>query len=216
MGDPEDDDAPGNEWRNADSWPPVSESACYYMHGDGTLTTDVCKLETTSKSFTYDPENPVPTIGGANLTIPVGPMDQRRIEARSDVLVFTTAELTAPLEVTGRIRAKLWISSTAPDTDFTVKLCDVYPDGRSMLVTDGILRTRFRESFRAEKMLEPNVICPIEIDLWSTSLIFNKGHRIRVSISSSNYPRFAPNPNTGAPVQTNAKDSHCHKYRFYE
>jgi len=202
MGDPEDNDAPGNEWRDAESWPPASLPTRYYLQSDGGLSTEMRSSKKTSLTFTFDPSNPAPSRGGANLTIPVGPMDQRDVEARPDVLVFTSEELKAPVEVTGRILARLWITSSAPDTDFTVKLCDVYPDGRSMLVTDGILRTRFRESFQSEKMLEPGEIYPIDVDLWSTSLIFNQGHRIRVSVSSSNFPRFAVNPNTGDTIAT--------------
>src|SRR5205814_1045489 len=114
-----------------------------------------------------------------------------------DVLLFSTAELTKPIEVTGRITAKLFVSSDCPDTDFTVKLCDVYPDGRSMLVTDGILRARYHKSFEKESLLEPGHVYELNVDLWSTSLVFNKGHRIRAAVSSSNSPRFEANPNTG-------------------
>ena len=113
------------------------------------------------------------------------------------MLLFTSDVLEAPLAVTGRITARLFVSSDCPDTDFTVKLTDVYPDGRSMLVTDGVLRARFRESFENEKLLEPEEIVEIPVDLWSTSLVFNTGHRLRIAVSSSNSPRFDPNPNTG-------------------
>jgi predicted acyl esterase len=200
MGDPEDKDAPGCEWRAADSWPPPSAATPYYLHADGRLDKRKPEEGEASRSYDYDPRNPVGTIGGGNLVIPVGPMDQRKVEKRPDVLVFTSDVLPAPLEVTGRIKAKLWVSSSAKDTDFTAKLCDVYPDGRSMLVADGILRARYRKSFREEHLLKPRQVYEIEVDLWSTSLIFNKGHRIRVAVSSSNYPRFDTNPNTGGPV----------------
>jgi putative CocE/NonD family hydrolase len=113
------------------------------------------------------------------------------------VLVFTSAPLAEPLEVTGRVRARLWASSDAPDTDFTAKLCDVYPDGRSFNVVDGILRARFRESLSRERLLEPGRVYRFDIDRWSTSIVFNKGHRLRVQISSSNAPGYDPNPNTG-------------------
>ena len=103
------------------------------------------------------------------------------------------------LEVSGRIRAKLHVSSDCPDTDFTVKLCDVYPHGKSMLVTDGIRRTSLRKSLEKREPMEPGKVYELEVDLWSTSLVFNKGHRIRVCVSSSNSPRFEPNPNTGEP-----------------
>ena len=156
---------------------------------------------TTRKTYEYDPKNPVPNIGGQELGVPLGPMDQRKVEKRPDVLLFTTDELKEPVEVTGRITAKLFVSSDCPDTDFTVKLCDVYPDGRSMLVTDGILRARYHKSFEKESFLEPGEVYELNVDLWSTSLVFNKGHRIRVAVSSSNSPRFEANPNTGKPFR---------------
>ena len=139
----------------------------------------------------------MPTLGGQNLFGGKGPADLRKIESRPDVLVFTTDVLKEPVEVTGRIRAELAISSDCPDTDFAALLTDVYPDGRSMLVTDGILRARFRKSFEKEEFLKPGETSELTVDLWSTSLVFNKGHRIRVLITSSNSPRFDPNPNTG-------------------
>jgi hypothetical protein len=196
MGDPTDEKAPGNVWRAADTWPPRAAETPYYLHASGDLST-TRPAESESRSYKYDPAQPVPTIGGAELGANIGPRDQHSVESRSDVLLFTSDALETPLEVTGRITARLYVSSDCPDTDFTVKLTDVYPDGRSMLVTDGILRTRFRESFESEKLLEPDEIVEIPVDLWSTSLVFNKGHRIRVAVSSSNSPRFDPNPNTG-------------------
>lgn len=196
MGDPTEENAPGNVWRTADIWPPPTVEAPYYLHQSGTLSTSR-PSEPGSRSFKYDPANPVPTVGGAELGINIGPRDQRSVESRPDVLLFSSDILEDPLEVTGRIGARLFVSSDCPDTDFTVKLTDVYPDGRSMLVTDGILRTRFRKSFQKEARLEPGEVVEISVDLWSTSLVFNKGHRIRVAVSSSNAPRFDPNPNTG-------------------
>ena len=197
MGDPTDKSAPGNYWRNADHWPPDATVTSFYLHPEGKLLADAKQTGEGSKSYKYDPAKPVPTVGGAELGADIGPKDQRKVESRDDVLVFTTDVLKEPIEVTGRITAKLFISSDCPDTDFTVKLIDVYPDGRSMIVTDGILRARFRESFQGEKLLEPGKVYEMNVDLWSTSLIFNKGHKIRVAVSSSNSPRFDPNPNTG-------------------
>jgi len=150
-----------------------------------------------SRTCAYDPKDPVPNIGGQELGVPLGPMDQRRAEKRPDVLLFTTDALQEPVEVTGRIRAKLFVSSDCPDTDFTVKLTDVYPDGRSMLVTDGILRARYHQSFERATFLESGQVYELNVDLWSTSLVFNQGHRIRIAVSSSNAPRFEANPNTG-------------------
>jgi predicted acyl esterase len=201
MGDATDKNAPGNIWRAADSWPPPARESKLYFHADKKLTKDAPTAAAAPLGYQYDPQNPVPTLGGQNLTIPKGPMDQQKVESRPDVLVFTSDELTEPLEVTGRIFAKLFVSSDCPDTDFTVKLCDVYPDGRSMLVTDGLLRARYRQSFGREDFLKPGETYALSVDLWSTSLVFNKGHRIRVSVSSSNSPRYEPNPNTGHPFR---------------
>lgn len=197
-------DAPGNEWRTSDVWPVPSEITPFYLrkpfHSQkgGRLTKEKPCEKNARVTYSFDPDNPVPTVGGNNLLIKAGPWDQREAEQRKDVLVFTSATLEEPLEITGRIKAKLWVSSSAPDTDFTVKLTDVYPDGRSMLVCDGILRARYRNSFEKPELMKPGEIYELEVDLWSTSLIFNKGHKIRVAISSSNYPRFDVNPNTGA------------------
>lgn len=201
MGDPTDPQAPGNYWRHADDWPPASKLTPFYFHPDGTLVQDKPPAGSDSKTYSYDPKNPVPNVGGQELGVPLGPMDQRKIEHRPDVLLFTTDELKTPLEVTGRLTAKLFISSDCPDTDFTVKLTDVYPDGRSMLVTDGILRARYHKSFEKESFLEPGQVYELNVDLWSTSLVFNKGHRIRIAVSSSNSPRFEANPNTGKPFR---------------
>jgi hypothetical protein len=197
MGDPTDPHAPGNVWRSADNWPPPSRATSFYFHKDGRMSMEQGPGANEQRSFKYDPQKPVPTLGGQNLIDPRGPADLRPIESRPDVLVFSTDVLKEPLEVTGRIRAELAISSDCPDTDFAALLADVYPDGRSMLVTDGILRARFRKSFEREEFLEPSKKYDLTVDLWSTSLVFNKGHRIRVLITSSNAPRFDPNPNTG-------------------
>jgi predicted acyl esterase len=201
MGDPSDPHAAGNFWRSAESWPPPSRPTPFYFHADGRLSVDRPAAAEDRKAYRYDPADPVPTLGGQNLVPPKGPVDLRPIESRKDVLVFSSDALQEPLEVTGRITADLFISSDCPDTDFTVLLADVYPDGRSMLVTDGILRARFRKSFEREELLQPSQTYALTVDLWSTSLAFNKGHRIRVVVSSSNSPRFDPNPNTGHPFR---------------
>ena len=198
MGDCQTPGAPGNYWRSADSWPPDAEATSFYLRADKLLAREAEQAEGTI-SYQYDPKNPVPTRGGQNLLITKGPMDQRPVESRPDVLLFTTEPLTEPLEVTGRITARLFVSSDCPDTDFTVKLCDVHPDGKSLLVTDGIRRASLRNGYEKHEPLEPGEVYELEVDLWSTSLIFNKGHRIRVAVSSSNAPRFEPNPNTGDP-----------------
>jgi hypothetical protein len=198
MGDPLDPNAPGNVWRTADSWPPPATETPYYFRAGGRLLPDAPAASEPPQTYTYDPKDPVPTRGGANVYIPAGPMDQHCVEDRPDVLLFTTPVLDEPLEVTGRIKVVLWASSSAVDTDFTAKLTDVYPDGRSLLLLDGILRARHRESMERGDFLHAGMVYRFEIDLASTSVIFNKGHRIRVAISSSNFPRFDANPNTGA------------------
>jgi len=196
--------APGNEWRNAADWPPLAQLTPCYFQENGDLTAKKSAATQAVRRFQYDPKNPVPTKGGRNVFIDAGPYDQRSTESRPDVLVFTTPVLAQPLEVVGKITAKLWVSSSAKDTDFMVKLTDVYPDGRSMLVCDGALRARHRYSLRQEHFMMPDSVYRCEVDLWSTAIIFNKGHRIRVAISSSNSPRFDPNPNTGRPLRADS------------
>jgi putative CocE/NonD family hydrolase len=203
MGDVTDPHAPGNVWRTASAWPPIkTQPTAFYFHADRSLSTARTPGDA-SLTYTYDPKHPVPTVGGPQLTLPAGPRDQRAIESRPDVLTFTTEPLSAPLEVTGRVRVTLWASSDAPDTDFFAKLCDVYPDGRSMNVCEGQLRARFRAGFQQEKLLKSGQVVSLPIDLWSTSIIFNRGHRLRVQITSSNAPGYDPNPNTGAPFRAN-------------
>src|SRR3989449_7979326 len=128
-------------------------------------------------------------------------MDQRPIGERKDVLKFATPVLPFPLEVTGRVTVELWAESDAPDTDFMAKLVDVYPDGTERLVLDSALRARFREGFDHEVFMKKSEVYKFKIDLWSTSLIFNKSHRIAIDVTSSNDPRFDPNPNTGNPLR---------------
>jgi predicted acyl esterase len=196
MGDCSTPKAPGNYWRSADAWPPPSKSTSFYLHADKSLQREPTQGDE-KLAYKYDPEKPVPTRGGQNLIIAKGPMDQRPVESRPDVLLFTTEPLAEPLEVTGRITARIFISSDCPDTDFTVKLSDVHPDGKSLLVTDGIRRASLRNTYEKHEPLVAGEVYELEVDLWSTSLVFNKGHQIRLAISSSNAPRFEPNPNTG-------------------
>lgn len=196
MGAVDEENAPGNEWRKADVWPIPSSPVPFYLEEDGVLTTALPSEDSMMK-FDDDPANPVPTIGGANLRLKAGPMDQRTIEARSDVLVFTTPTLEEPLEVTGQIKATIYLTTDVVDTDITVRLTDVYPDGRSMLVTDGIARASHRESLTYRKPLVPGEKYAIDVDLWATSLIFNKGHKIRITVAGTNFPRFDINRHNG-------------------
>ncbi len=202
MGDVTNKSAPGNEWLTADDWPIEYNPLPVYLTEDNLLT-DSISPSSSSFSYEYDPTKPVPTVGGQNLNIARGPYDQQSVESRDDVLVFTSNVLSDPVWVTGPIKARLFVSSSCVDTDFTVKLTDVYPDGRSMLITDGILRMRNRNGCDHWEFMEPGEVYEVEISLWSTSYIFNEGHQIRISISSSNAPRFLPNPNTKAGIAKN-------------
>ncbi|HIJ71875.1 MAG TPA: CocE/NonD family hydrolase [Planctomycetes bacterium] len=196
-----------NQWRDEYEWPLAqTQYTPYYFHsegnantlsGDGSLSTIKPQSEPVDK-YVYDPENPVPTRGGCILFgDQFGAQDQTEIEKRKDVLVFTSKELTEALEVTGPVKVVLYAASDAPDTDWTAKLVDVYPDGKAFNLCDGIIRARHRESATNPTLIEPNRIYRYEIDLWVTSNVFLPGHRIRVEISSSNFPRFDRNPNTG-------------------
>jgi hypothetical protein len=159
-------------------------------------------------SYVYDPANPVPTVGGPlccdNARLPGGPFDQKAVEARADVLVYSTPPLDRDTEVTGPVTLELYASSSAADTDFTAKLVDVSPSGLAQNLTEGILRARYRDSRDAAKPIVPGKIYEYKIDMWATSNVFLKGHRIRLEVSSSNFPRFDRNLNTGKSASTDA------------
>lgn len=198
MGDPAKTDEPGCEWLSAETWPPEDViTYSLYLNENGQLSSEAPNTAG-AKSFSYNPDNPVPTRGGNNLILPAGPYDQRVLGTRADVLEFSTEVLQEPLRVEGFVQAELFVSSNCPDTDFTLKLIDVYPDGREMLVTDGIARTRFRagETIVDMTFLTPGEIVPISIKLPPTAIVFNSGHRLKIAISSSNFERFEINPNT--------------------
>ncbi len=219
MGDTTDPKAPGNEWRTAASWPPPSKLTSFFFHPGSKLAEAISNEAKSNSTYQYDPKNPVPTVGGALLFGKKGPLDQRATGERKDVLKFVTAPLDAPLEVTGRVTVELWAESDSPDTDWMAKLVDVYPDGTERLVLDSALRARFREGFDREVVMKKGEAYKFKIDLWSTSLIFNKGHRIAVHISSSNDPKFDPNPNTGKPMradnETRVATNTIHHSRAY-
>ena len=170
------------------------------LFGDGRLSTEI-PLTANSDSYTYDPINPVPAPGGnvccnggASLG---GSYDQRGIEARADVLVYTTDPLTLDTEVTGTIRSTLYISSDVRDTDFTIKLVDVHPDGTAYNIDDTIQRARFREGYEKEVFMSPGEVYEIHMSPLSTSYLFKAGHRIRLEVSSSKFPQYMRNLNTG-------------------
>ncbi|MCC6857929.1 MAG: CocE/NonD family hydrolase [Bryobacterales bacterium] len=176
--------------------------------GDGRLTFEEPPAEAPPDRYTYDPNDPVPSLGGNNCCgtpTPAGPHDQRPIELRPDVLVYTSEILQNELEVTGPVKVVLHASSDAPDTDFVAKLIDVFPDGRAINVAEGILRARYRESLSRPRPLEPGKVYELAIDLVGTSNSFQPGHRIRVDITSSHFPQFDRNPNTGEPFGVSSK-----------
>ncbi len=200
-----------NEWRNEAAWPLArAKATSYYLGsagkangaaGDGALATGKPKT-TGSDTFVYDPADPVPTVGGPLCCDPMhlapGPRDQKDVEGRPDVLVYSTPPLADDMEVTGPVTLDLFAKSSAVDTDFTAKLVDVWPNGFAQNLTEGILRASFRESTYGEpKPIVPGQVYEYKIDLWSTSNVFLKGHRIRLEVSSSNFPRFDRNLNNG-------------------
>ena len=198
-----------NEWQSADSWPPPeTRYTKYYLHsegransryGDGVLSTEA-PGEEPPDIFTYDPGHPVPSVGGPRGTsygTPSGAIDQGRVDVRNDVLVYTTPPLKEGIELTGSITAVFYVSSTAKDTDFTGKLVDVYPDGTAYNLQVGILRARYREGFTQKVWMEEGGVYRIQIDMDATSNYFAPGHRIRLQVSSSDFPLFERNLNTG-------------------
>jgi putative CocE/NonD family hydrolase len=198
LGDGDDPQAPGNCWRAADNWPPFStREKSYYLSGDGRLKTDMSEVKEGQCTYIFDPANPCPSLGGADAIKPL-PLDQRPISSRPDVLKFSTEPLAEPIEITGQVRVKLFVSSDAPDTDFTAKFIDIYPDGREIAILNGTQRVKFRKGFDAPDPLPIGTVGELTLDCWSISIIINKGHCIGIQISSSNWPRYEVNPNTGA------------------
>ncbi|MBM4185922.1 MAG: CocE/NonD family hydrolase [Gemmatimonadetes bacterium] len=202
-----------NAWRSEDEWPLArTKWTPYYLRsggransrdGDGALSPVAPKAEPADR-FSFDPATPVWTVGGSvcaacarGQRVFDGPADQAEVEVRNDVLVYTSPTLTDGVEVTGPIKAVLYVSSSAKDTDFTVKLVDVHPDGRAFNVQEGIQRMRFREGYQKKVWIEPGQVYKVEIDLEATSMYFKAGHRIRVQVSSSNFPRWDRNLGTG-------------------
>ncbi|MCF6311557.1 MAG: CocE/NonD family hydrolase [Verrucomicrobiales bacterium] len=180
----------------------------WYLHSDGDAKnpdgSGALKLVKSKAgkvdAFVYDPSDPAPTMGGNNLVAtPIGPYDQSEVEQRDDILVYTSESLKQAVEVTGPVKMVLYAATTAKDTDFTAKLVDVHPDGKAYNLCDGIIRARWRNSRSKAELVKPGEIVKYEIDLWVTSNWFKVGHKIRVEISSSNFPRFDRNPNSGDP-----------------
>jgi hypothetical protein len=204
-----------NRWEEFDDWPPRqarvtpfylhSNGSAATLHGDGALTREVPEAER-ADHFVYDPLNPCPTTGGplfpAPNDVPPGPFDQSDVERRPDVLCYTSAPLPEDLEVVGPVTLRLWAASSARDTDFTAKLVDVEPDGTAWNLCDGIIRARYHRGFDRVSLLDPGTPVELTIDLAGTANVFRAGHRIRLEVSSSNFPRFDRNTNTGNVIAT--------------
>jgi hypothetical protein len=206
-------------WREESDWPlPDTTWQKFYLHSNGDAAANTGKIDLnppekeSADVFRYDPADPAPTVGGASflpglfIGANAGPRDQRIVESREDVLCYSTASLESDTEVTGPVRLILYVRSSALDTDFTGKLVDVYPDGRAIILTDGILRARYRDSFSSPQLLTPGRVYQLEIDLVATANVFASGHRIRLEISSSNFPRFDRNTNSGGIIAHEAED----------
>ena len=213
-----------NQWRDEQEWPlkrarPVpyylsSKKGANGLGGDGRLTTRRPIIDHKDQ-FDYDPANPVPSMGGAVCcspqTFPWGPKNQAAVESRRDVLVFTSDKLAGDLEVTGPVRVTLYAATSAVDTDYTAKLVDVWPDGMTRNLCDGIMRLRYRKSLEKAEFGKAGEIYKIEIETGVTSNVFLKGHRIRLEISSSNFPRFDRNLNTGGPIADSKRGIVAHQ-----
>ncbi|MDB5339148.1 MAG: putative hydrolase, CocE/NonD family [Planctomycetaceae bacterium] len=196
MGAIGEDQAPGNEWRTAGNWPIAAQATSYYLQPEGKLTLTVPTADSSETKFLADPLHPN--------TIPAGGFpgakDARGFEQQAEVRTFTTDVLTEPVEWTGKIQTELFVTSSAKDTDFIVRVSDVYPDGRSILIMDYIRRARYREGYEREVFMEADKIYKVAFDIGWFSQNFNKGHRIRVTVASTGAPFFEPNPNTGEPL----------------
>jgi putative CocE/NonD family hydrolase len=200
-----------NRWRDEREWPLARTTYTnVYLHsrghanrsgGDGALSLQ-SPGEESADEFVYDPNDPVPTCGGTTLGLPPGVYDQRKVEERNDVLVYTGEPLAAEMEVTGPISMRLHAASSAPDTDFVAKLVDVRPDGYAQNIAEGVIRARFRESLSNPTPITPGRVYEYAIDLWSTSHVFKAGHRLRLEVTSSNFPRWDRNANTGNDLLT--------------
>ncbi|GAC1317494.1 MAG: CocE/NonD family hydrolase [Chloroflexota bacterium] len=214
----------GGEWMQAPSWPlPNTQYVSFYLHADGVLNTAEPGSEPPTP-FTYDPRQPVPTLGGnissGDIFAPAGAYDQRCRSAlpvchdstqaladRPDVLVYQTDPLDSDVTVVGPVQTDVWAASSAVDTDFTAKLVDVYPDGTAINIADGIRRARNRDDHMSPQFITPGDVNHYQIDLWHTAIVFKAGHRIRLDISSSNFPHFDRNLNTGRPIGSDLLDA---------
>jgi predicted acyl esterase len=202
MGDTMDPQAPGNVWKEAQTWPVPSKPRTFYFTAAGGLEDQAPKEKDAKAAYAYDPAHPAPTIGGPNLGQNNGPQDQRKLRGRGDVVYFTTAPLTEPLAITGHGSLELHFAADVTDTTIMVKLIDIYPNGYEALQLDQAYMARFRDGFDHPAPLEKGQVYKLAIPLLDTALVFNKGHRIGVIVTGSNSPRFEIHPNSYAPVKS--------------
>jgi hypothetical protein len=212
MGDVSDDDAPGNQWRFSETWPIKTRDRKLYLTAGGRLGLRPPEAgdDPAWVGYTFDPANPCPTSGGCNLFLEAGPRDQRKVEARDDVLTFTTEPLSEPLAVVGRIRAVLYVECSATDTDLSVRFTDVYPNGMSMLMAEGMLRLSRRNGLDRVNPLRPGQVYKVEVELWATAVAVAAGHRIRIAVTGSNHPRFDVNPGNCKGLQPRKQNVKLH------
>jgi len=190
-----------NAWREEDQWPLASTVYTdYFLHEDGSLAPTAQAGAGGELQYTYDPADPTPTLGGNIMETTLrGPRDQRPLDERQDIARFLTEPFAEETEITGPLSAEIHASTSAPDTDFMVKLVVVKPDGFSFNLVDGVIRARYRQGFEQQRLLQPGTVYRYRIDLWATSYLLAPGDRLRLDVTSSNYPRLARNLNTGAP-----------------
>ena len=219
-----------NAWHDFDDWPPPgTRYVSYYLRSGGRANTSVGDGRLTEKPpssgevpdrYTYDPSDPVPNAGGGNCCwpdlLPWGPYDQRAVERRDDVLVYSTPPLARDVRVAGPVVARLWFASSAPDTDVAVKLVDVLPNGFAMILTDGILRARYRDSFERPRPLSPGEPAELTIEMGDAGNLFRAGHRIRVEVASANFPRYSRNTNTGRQPETDTTMTAAKQTLFHD
>jgi predicted acyl esterase len=203
MGDTQERSAPGNIWKVSNTWPVPHTPTDYFLHQDGTLAASKPTDKTASLTFTYEPKDPAPSLGG-NYAVGTksGPLDQRPAKDRKDILRFVTAPLTEPLGITGKVWADLHFTSDVPDTMFVVKLVDIYPDGCEAIVRESAGLARYHQGLDKPAPIEPGKPYSLKLDLWSTALVFNKGHRIGVYVTSSSKEAYEVHPNTFEPVKS--------------
>ena len=217
-----------DRWRNECEWPlKRTQFTKFFLHSDGQANSlygngrldEVAPAKEANDEFSYDPARPVPTLGGNIASQPkyiAGPYDQTKIEMRSDVLVYTTPPLKEDIEVTGPVILHLFASTDRTDTDFTGKIVDVHPNGYAEILLEGVIRGRYWKSFKEQNLLTPDKVYEFYVDLWSTSNVFLKGHRIRIEVSSSNFPKYDRNPNTGHKFGEDSEMLIAHQKVFHQ